>query len=141
MSNARQIAVQILQKILNEGLFFSEAKEQLQAENNSDISFINMLVLTSLRHRVFICNTLHKFTKQKKTKQQRFVDYALETAIAELLFLNTPDYAVINSYIEIIKQQDNKYIANFANAVLRNISRQKLPYLVIIYYLCTVNNT
>lgn len=125
MSDSRQIAVTILQKIINENLFFSDAKEQLQVSEHKDISFINMLVLSALRHHVFIQKTLHKFIKKKHKKHPRFADFAIEIATAEILFMDTPNYAILNSYINIIKQQSDKYIANFANAVLRNICRQK----------------
>ena len=39
--------------------------------------------------------------------------------------MNTPDYAVINSYVEAAKVKTDKFGANFVNAVLRNILRQK----------------
>ncbi len=129
MNNSRQIAITILQKIINDNLFFSEAKEQLQIEHHQEIAFINMLILTTLRHHIFIQKTLQQFIKKPHKGTPRFVDLAIEIATAEILFLDTPDYAVLNSYINIIKQQTDKYIANFANAVLRNITRQKTEIL------------
>ena len=42
-----------------------------------------------------------------------------------MLFLDTPSYAIINSYVEIAKTKTDKFGANFVNAVLRNIARQK----------------
>lgn len=129
MNDSRQIAVTILHKIINENLFFSDAKEQLQVTEHKDIAFINMLVLSTLRHRLFIQKTLHQFIKKPNKKEPRFADFAIETATAEILFLDTPDYAILNSYVNIIKQQSDKYIANFANAVLRNICRQKAEIL------------
>ena len=125
MSNARQISVEIIQQILNDKVFFSEAKSELKAEENADISFINMLVLTTLRRLIFIKKALRQFVKKSPPKNLRFVDYALYVAAAELLFLETPDYAVINSYVELIKKQQDKYAANFANGVLRNLAREK----------------
>ena len=43
MSNARQISVEIIFQILNNKVFFSEAKAALKVEENAEISFINML--------------------------------------------------------------------------------------------------
>lgn len=124
MSNARQISVEIIQQILNDKVFFSEAKSELKAEENADISFINMLVLTTLRRLIFIKKALRQFVK-KSPKNLRFVDCAIYVAAAEMLFLETPDYAVINSYVELIKKKQDKYVANFANGVLRNLARKK----------------
>ena len=42
-----------------------------------------------------------------------------------MLFLDTPSYAIINSYVEIAKTKTDKFGANFVNAVLRNVARQK----------------
>lgn len=39
--------------------------------------------------------------------------------------MRTPDYAVINSYVNLAKKLTDRYVANMVNAVLRNISRQK----------------
>lgn len=124
MSNARQISIEIIQQILNCKVFFSEAKVALKAEENAEISFINMLVLTTLRRLSFIKKILRQFVK-KSPKNLRFVDCAIYVAAAEMLFLETPDYAVINSYVELIKKKQDKYVANFANGVLRNLARKK----------------
>ena len=124
MSNARQISVEIIFQILNNKVFFSEAKAALKVEENAEISFINMLVLTTLRRLNFIKKILRQFVK-KSPKNLRFVDCAIYVAAAEMLFLETPDYAVINSYVELVKKQQDKYTANFANGVLRNLARIK----------------
>ena len=125
MSNARQISVEIIFQILNNKVFFSEAKAALKVEENAEISFINMLVLTTLRRLTFIKKVLYQFIKKRATPNLRFVDCALYVAAAEMLFLETPDYAVINSYVELIKKKQDKYVANFANGVLRNLARKK----------------
>ena len=125
MNNSRKIAVDVIKKIISERMFFSEVKEHLLIDRLPDINFVNMLVLTTLRHRVFIKKVLQNFIKKPNKGKIRFADFAIEVAVAEILFLNTPDYAVLNSYVNLIKEQDDKYIANFANAVLRNITRKK----------------
>ena len=125
MSNARQISVEIIFQILNNKVFFSEAKSALKVEENAEISFINMLVLTTLRRLTFIKKVLYQFIKKRATPNLRFVDCALYVAAAEMLFLETPDYAVINSYVELVKKQQDKYTANFTNGVLRNLARKK----------------
>ena len=125
MSNARQISVEIIFQILNNKVFFSEAKSALKVEENAEISFINMLVLTTLRRLTFIKKVLYQFIKKRATPNLRFVDCALYVAAAEMLFLETPDYAVINSYVELVKKQQDKYTANFTNGVLRNLARIK----------------
>lgn len=107
-------AVNSLQKILQNKEFFEEHK---------DHSFVNMLVLTTLRHLVFIKHVLKQHMKKKP--KSAYVEYALFAAIAETLYMDSPDYAIINSYVELIKTKTDKYVAGFANAILRNITAQK----------------
>lgn len=125
MSETRKLAVQMLQDILEKKVFFSEVKAFHAAENHEDSAFINMLVLTALRNLIFLKRTLKQFVKKKLPDNMAFGQYALLLATAEILFLDTPDYAVINSYVDITKKQTDKYVAGFVNAVLRNICRQK----------------
>lgn len=49
---------------------------------------------------------------------------SLRLAIYELRYLKTPDYAVINSYVELVKQYDKKS-ASFVNGILRNFIRKQ----------------
>lgn len=125
MNEPRYIAVEMLQEILSKKFFFSEVKLSHSDLPPQDSAFINMLVLTTLRHLVFIKKILKQFVKKKLPANVAFGEYALYAGAAEILYLNTPDYAVINSYVEIIKKATDKYVAGFVNAVLRNLCKQK----------------
>lgn len=128
MSDARTQAVLMLQEILEQRLFLSEAKNRLDSQAEADNAFINMLLLTSLRRLVFLRRILKKFVKKKLPRQAAFAEYALLLGTTEILYLNTPDYAVINSYVNIVKTHLDKYVAGFINAVLRKVcaSREEL---------------
>lgn len=125
MNEPRRTAVEILKNIIDKKLFFSEAKNAAGLTSSEDSAFLNMLVLTTLRHLVFIKKVLKKFVKKKLPPDVVAGEFALFLGTAEILYLNTPDYAVINSYVDLVKHADNKYIAGFVNAVLRNVCRQK----------------
>lgn len=125
MTDTRQLAVQTLQNILVNQIFFSEAKEDSALAEHKDMAFINMLVLTALRKLVFINKILKQFVKKKLPEKQAFAHYALIAAATEVLFLETPDYAVINSYVNLVKKNTDKYVAGFINAVLRKICAAK----------------
>lgn len=127
MKNERAEYVEILQKILTSNIPLSFFKD-----NIPDIqkSFFNMLFLTTFRQLAFIKQiVLPRFIKKKIPSKQKILNYILYLAVAELLFLDTPDYAVINSYVDISKRYTDKFGANFVNAVLRNILRQKSDLL------------
>ena len=120
--SARETATFALQKIIKEKVFFSEIKESIPTQ---DAPFVNMLVLSALRHLVFIKKSLKQFAKKKLPEKVSIAEYALILGTTEILYLNTPDYAVINSYVEIVKKHTDQYVAGFINAVLRKICKEK----------------
>lgn len=109
MTEPRRIAVEMMQKILDEKVFFSDAKLSRQELSPQDSAFVNMLVLTTLRHLVYIKKALKNFVKKKLPANAAPGKYALFLGTAELLYLNTPDYAAINSYVEIAKKTTDKF--------------------------------
>ena len=125
MTEPREIAIKMIKETLENKVFFSEVKTQNQTLSSQDSGFINMLILTSFRHLIFIKKILKKFVKKKLPATAVYGKYALYLGATEILYLDTPDYAVINSYVEITKHLADKYVAGFVNAVLRNICKQK----------------
>lgn len=123
MAENRAEYAEIFKSILNNGASFSIIKNDI---TDKDKGFINMLFMTTLRQLTFIkTEVLAKFVKKKIPQKQNILEYLLYLGAAEILFMNTPDYAVINSYVEAAKAKTDKFGGNFVNAVLRNILRQK----------------
>ncbi len=124
MSESRSTAVLILEDILKRHIFFSEAKNR-DSVAPQDAAFVNMLVLTTLRRLSVLKKELSRRMKKKLPEKVASAEYALYLAMAEILYMNTPEYAVLNSYVDLIKKQTDKYVAGFANAVLRKICAEK----------------
>ena len=120
MQNPRIISAKILQSILEDKVFFSDLKQDVEEENRA---FVNMLVLSTLRNLVPLKKTLTNFLQKKIAHKNRVVEYLLLLAIEELLEMNTPDYAVLDTAVKNIRKQSDMFLANMANAVLRNICR------------------
>lgn len=99
MTDSRIAAVKILQDIIENKTFASEAKLRFEKEIGGDSAFVNMLVQTALRHLVGIKRLLKQFVKKKLPPRAAFAWYALILGTAEILYLDTPDYAAINSYV------------------------------------------
>lgn len=120
--NARYQCVNIIQQILEQKKFFSNFKPQIPEE---DLPFCNMLVLSVLRHLTVLQNILNKFLQRKIPHKQRILYAVLYCAATEILFLNKPDYAVINEYVNLAKKLTDRFCGGMVNAVLRKISAQK----------------
>lgn len=112
-------AVQTVQKIMEEKVFFNTLKE---AETSA---FINMLVLTVLRRMVGLEEILSRFVKLKFKKNEQILKYLLLCGAAEILYLDTPDYAAVSEYVGLTKKTCGKFAAGMVNAVLRKIATQK----------------
>ncbi len=122
MQNLRIKTAQILQSVLEEKIFFGELKKQL---SEKDLPFVNMLMLTTLRRYEALQVVLASFLSKKIPNKHRFANYLLILAIAELLFMQTAPYAVINETVANIRKTTDKFLGGLANAVLRKVLAQK----------------
>lgn len=122
MPNPRIKAAQILQSIMEEKIFFGELKKQL---SEKDLPFINMLILTTLRRYEALQVVLATFLSKKIPHKHRFANYLLILAVAELLFMQTAPYAVINETVANIRKTTDRFLGGMANAVLRKVLTQK----------------
>lgn len=114
--------VEILKNIVNQKLFYNAIKSATTPKN---MAFCNMLVLSVLRNYSSLEKIVEKFVIRKFSKKNEILKFVLLCATAELLLLESPDYAVINEYVNIAKKKTDKFAANMVNAVLRNVVRQK----------------
>ncbi len=121
MIENREDYAEVLKNILHDGLSFSAVKNEFKEK-----SFANMLFMTAFRNLTFIkTEVLPLFVKKKIPQKQNILEFILYLGITEILFMNTPDYAIINSYVDVAKSKTDKFGANFVNAVLRNVLRKK----------------
>lgn len=120
--NIRRQCVDVLEQILEQSLFFNVLKSQI---NEKDLPFANMLILTALRNLTAVQTVLKKYLAKKIPNKNKSAYYALILALTEIFYLKTPDYAVINEYVNITKKTTDRFTANMVNAVLRRISREK----------------
>ena len=123
MSDNRETAVQILTQTFRQRSFLDF--EPMKQASDADRGFIKMLVMTATRRYEFIRRVLRQFVNKKLPAKAAFTEFSLIAGTCELLFMNTPDYAVINSYVNLVKKHGDKYMAGFVNAVLRKIAAEK----------------
>lgn len=126
MADSRNTSLQILQNILEEKNF--SGLSSALSDQDDDTAFITMLILTSLRHLTYIRKILKSLITKKLSQQNIIGQCALILGTTELLYMQTPDYAVINSYVNLVKNKTDRYVAGFVNAVLRKISQSKKEF-------------
>ena len=123
MTNSREIASLILSNVY-QGKKLDWAlntSKNLPKLDSRDRAFVNLLVLTALRRQGQIDKIISKFIK-KPLKSTSQVNYILKIALAQILFMDTPDYSAVNTAVEISKKYN---LDKLVNAVLRSVLREK----------------
>jgi 16S rRNA (cytosine967-C5)-methyltransferase len=86
-----------------------------------DKAFVHLLVLTALRRNGQIENVISNFVKRKFKKNQ-ILSYIIKIAVTQILYLDIPNYSIVNTTVEISKKYGSE---KFVNAILRNIVKHK----------------
>jgi 16S rRNA (cytosine967-C5)-methyltransferase len=101
-------------------------------EDNRDRGLANEIVNGVLRWRwqleYFISRLMAKPLKPKDVD----IQLILMMAIYELTECRTPDYAIINEAVELVRASGKKWAASLVNAVLRNFTRDREALLTSI---------
>lgn len=116
MSSAREDTVLKLHHLLNRHLVPPDSPEN---------AFSKMLFSTTCRHKCSLQKLIASFIHKKIPAKYQLAETILLTATTELLFMDSPDYAVINEYVNIAKKHHLTPLSGFINAVLHSIIRQK----------------
>lgn len=126
MVNPRLQSAKILQKVLEEKVFFGDLKKNIPEK---DLPFCNMLILTVLRRFTALKHILDGYLSKKIPHKHCLAEYLLLGAIAEILYMQTAEYAVINETVKNIRTACDKFLGGLANAVLRKVCAQKQELL------------
>ncbi len=116
-SNSREIALEILEKVLVKKWTFDDAcerNENIKTLDQRDRNFVRAMVLSTLRHKGGIDHFLHGFTRE--------FDDILRLGVAQLKVMGMPAHAVVN---EMVKLAEN-HKTSFTNAVLRKAATEKM---------------
>jgi 16S rRNA (cytosine967-C5)-methyltransferase len=95
-----------------------------------DQSLAKAIVLTTLRNKTRIDAILKHSWNRKPPQKARFLIHILETATAQILFMDVPESAAVNLAVTAVRNDKRTTrFASFTNAVLRNLIREKATSL------------
>ena len=106
-----------------------DIQKRISENKNEDISFLNNVVLNSMRLHLHSCKIINKYIKKKIRVNEKIL---LISAITQIVFLDFKEYAVINCSVEIAKKL--KIYPGLINATLKNISKNKEKSFDIAQY-------
>ena len=126
----RQSAVRILARVLADGQTVDDAilmEKDYVSYTDSDRQFIRMLILTTLRRLGQIDGVLARLLKRPLPRKQQTVQNILRLAVAQKLFLQTPDYAVVDTAVALSRKFHFDGMSGLVNGVLRHLMRLSDP--------------
>ncbi len=125
-SVARQASLKTLKQVFGgQSLSAVQAHTIDKLEDARDRGLANEIVNGVLRWRWQLEFFVSRLVKKPLKNKDLDVQLVLLMAVYELKECRTPDYAVINESVELVRKSGKKWAAGLVNAVLRGFTREK----------------
>ena len=133
VSLARQASLKTLKQVLSgQSLSAVQAQTIDALEDKRDRGLANEVVNGVLRWRWQLEYVVSQLLAKPLKKKDGDVQLILLMALYELIECRTPDYAIINEAVELVRKTGKKWAASLVNAVLRRFTREKEALLTSI---------
>ena len=127
ITNAREVAVEVLGKVLNQGAYSNIALDHAFSSaklKDEDTSLVTEITYGTLKHLITIDMILEKNISIPLKKVESNVMNILRISIYQMKYLDRiPSYAVINEAVNLTKKY-SKTASGFVNGVLRGYLRK-----------------
>jgi len=125
LSKHRQLAVKILQSLLEQQGSLSSLLDKLDSEIPQDSrSLLQASCYGACRHFHQLAALLDRLLDKPLRKKDKDIYCLLIIGAYQLLFMRMPDYAVINECVDTCKLLKKPWAKNLVNAILRTIQRE-----------------
>ena len=104
----------------NKNLDHNSIQRKINQHSEKDISFINNILLSSMRYYFHSKKILELYTKKRQKINEELL---LVSSITQIVFLDFKNYAVINSSVEIAKKVNVYH--GFINSLLKKVYLEK----------------
>lgn len=126
---SREVSFLAIKKILDDGCTVEEAMASFSSDiSPEDRGFIRFLLATTIRRLGQLDKIINHCTKTKLGNTQMAVRHVLRLGITQLLFMDVPAYAAVDTSVTLVQSKVHKklrYLKNTVNAVLRKIDREQ----------------
>lgn len=125
----REAASRAIGSILNEGEYTSSVVNRFLSQElwpALDRSLFTEIVYGTVRFRYTIDFYIKKYSTRKFSKILVKIQNLLRTCIYQIFYLDkVPDHAAIDETVQIVKVKYGQNWANFCNALLRRVARER----------------
>lgn len=126
--NEREIALNILLKVLEEGQFshlvLREVLASYQDLEKRQRAFINNLVQGSIQHKLELDYIINQFSKIPTSKMKPLIRNLMRLSVYQMKYMDqVPDSAICNEAVKLASKRGYSSLRGFVNGVLRSILR------------------
>jgi 16S rRNA (cytosine967-C5)-methyltransferase len=133
ISVARQASLKTIKQVLaGQSLSTVQVRTIDKLEDSRDRGLANEIVNGVLRWRWQLEYLISRLLTKPLKPKDADIQLILMMALYELTECRTPDYAIINEAVELVRAAGKKWAASLVNAVLRNFTREKAVLLASI---------
>jgi 16S rRNA (cytosine967-C5)-methyltransferase len=141
MLQARKVALHILQHVFGQRHTLDQAIDESRDFSNlaqRDRAFVRMLVTTVIRRLGQIDDLIRRsLSRPDQPLNPPILEYVLRLGVAQLIFMNVPNHAAVNTSVMLVDSEGHGRIKGFVNALMRRIAaegkewttRQDIPRL------------
>lgn len=130
--DARELALNILYEVAEKGAYANLSLDKaLRAARMpaNDKKLVTEIVNGTIRMSKHLDWVLHLFMQKPMEKQNPWLRCILRMSAYQLLFMEKiPDYAAVNSAVELSRKKAGKALSGVSNGVLRNIIRNRTNF-------------
>lgn len=139
MKNSREMAFQVIYKVLEEGEYshvvLRQALKEEQEADKRDRAFVTRLTEGTLERLITIDYILNQVSKTPVKKMKPVIRTVLRMSVYQLLYMDSvPDSAVCNEAVKLVKAKGLQGLSGFANGVLRNVARGREQWSSAEFY-------
>lgn len=121
---ARAVAVEALSTVLRRHQSIDEALDLSEIADERDRGFARLLLATTLRRLGQIDALIDACLEHPLPTRAAMAHDLMRLGVAQLLFLNTPAHAAIDTAVEMAKAAGMTGLEKLVNAILRRLSRE-----------------
>lgn len=124
--DGRFIAIKVLSRVMQKGESLNTAiPKEIKNLDERDRPLVQALVYGVLRWRWQLDSILKKYIKKPLRSKDQDVHIILMLGVFQLLWMRTPDYAVVDAAVKSSLKIKKKWAKGFINAILRQITRER----------------
>jgi 16S rRNA (cytosine967-C5)-methyltransferase len=128
MANPRLVALEALNDILERKIYADEALSsafESRKLNKKDKALATELIYGVTRNKLAIDFLISKISKRELRHLSFNLRNILRLGVYQLEYTRIPEYAAVNSTVELCKIVENTKVSTFVNGILRNLIKQR----------------